>query len=138
MYNDYFSETPTYGASFFRHRFRMNRALFIRIMQAVEQHDDYFVQKRDNIGHLGLSCLQKVTAAYQMIAYGVPADFMDQYVRAAESTNIKSLRRFVKAVVEVFGDDYLRSPNEQDMARLLAIGESRGFSGMLGSIDRMH
>jgi hypothetical protein len=32
----------------------------------------------------------------------------------------------------------LRSPNPEDIARLLAIGESRGFPGMLGSIDCMH
>jgi len=32
----------------------------------------------------------------------------------------------------------LRLPHEDDTARLLAIGERRGFSGMLGSIDCMH
>ncbi|RLN35067.1 uncharacterized protein C2845_PM03G28520 [Panicum miliaceum] len=32
----------------------------------------------------------------------------------------------------------MRLPNEEDTARLLAIGESRGFSSMLGSIDCMH
>ena len=32
----------------------------------------------------------------------------------------------------------MRLPNEQDTARLLAIGESRGFPGMLGSTDCMH
>ena len=63
---------------------------------------------------------------------------MDDYVRTGDSTTIESLRRFVAAVVEVFGDEYLRSPNEDDTARLLAIGERRGFPGMLGSIDCMH
>ena len=32
----------------------------------------------------------------------------------------------------------MRLPNEHDMARLLTIGESRGFPEMLGSIDCMH
>jgi len=45
---------------------------------------------------------------------------------------------FVKAVVSIFYAEYLRSPNSEDIARLLAIGESRGFPGMLGSIDCMH
>jgi hypothetical protein len=31
-----------------------------------------------------------------------------------------------------------RPTNEYDTARLLAIGESSGFSGMLDSIDCMH
>ena len=38
----------------------------------------------------------------------------------------------------MFGDEYLRPPNNNDIARLLAIGEQRGFPGMLGSIDCMH
>jgi len=47
-------------------------------MHAVEAHDDYFVQKRNAAGKLGLSCLQKVTAAFRMLAYGIPADAMDE------------------------------------------------------------
>ena len=81
----------------------MARPLFLRIAHAVEEHDHYFVQKRDRCGRLGLSCLQKICAAYMMISYGVPADFMDQYFRIDESTDIESLRRLVRAIIEVFG-----------------------------------
>ena len=112
--------------------------MFVRIMNAAEKHDNYFVQKRNAAGTLGLSCLQKVVAAFRMLAYGVAADATDDYVRIGESTALESLRRFVRAVVEIFGDEYMRMPNEKDTARLLAIGERRGFPGMLGSIDCMH
>jgi hypothetical protein len=107
-------------------------------MTAVEEHDDYFVQKRNVAGTLVLSYLQKVVAAFRMIAYGVAADAIDDYVRIGESTALEILRKFVIAVVQVFGPRYMRLPNEQDTARLLAIGESRGFPGMLGSVDCMH
>jgi hypothetical protein len=116
----------------------MRRSLFVRIWKVVEQHDHYFVQKRNAAGTLGLSSLQKVTAAFRMLSYGVPADATDDYVRIGESTTIESLRRFVCAVVEVFRDEYLRTPNEDDTTRLLTIGESRGFPSMLGSINCMH
>ena len=116
----------------------MGCSLFMRIVQAIEQHNDYFGQKRESNGRLGLSSLQKITTAYMMLSYGVPVDFMDQYIRIGESTVIESLRRFVIGIIEVFGDEYLRSPNEQDTPRLLAIGERRGFPGMLGTIDCMH
>jgi hypothetical protein len=116
----------------------MGRPLFERIWHAVEAHDDYFVQKRNAAGTLGLSSLQKITAAFRMLTYGVAADAIDDYIRIAESTTIQSLRRFVNAVVEVFGDEYLREPNEEDTARLLAIAERRGFPGNLGSVDCMH
>nr|XP_034601183.1 uncharacterized protein LOC117861747 [Setaria viridis] len=127
LYQDYFADEPTYGPTFFRRRFRMHRHLYLRIMHAVEDHDDYFVQKRNAAGKLGLSCLKKVTAAFRMLAYGVPADATDEKICIAESTVIESLKRFVRAVVDVFEDEYLRSPNDNDTARLLALGEERGF-----------
>jgi hypothetical protein len=83
-------------------RFRMSKPLFRRIMNAVEAHDHYFVQKRDAAGVLGLSCFQKVTVALCMLTYGVSADATDEYIRIGESTALESLRKFVAAVVELF------------------------------------
>ena len=116
----------------------MNRELFLRIMDAVESYDDYFVQKWSAANVAGLSCFQKLTAAFHTLTYGVPADTTDEYVRIGESTILESLRRFVAAVVDIFEDEYLRSPNEADTACLLAFGEQREFPGMLGSIDCMY
>ena len=73
-----------------------------------------------------------------MLAYGVSGDAVDEYLRLGSSTTIESLRRFVKAIVEIFGNQYLRRPNSDDVARLLEVAEQRGFPGMLGSIDCMH
>jgi hypothetical protein len=107
-------------------------------MNAVEAHDDYFVQKRNATGIIGLSCLQKVTAVSRMLCYGIAADAVDEYVRIGGSTVIESFRRFIVVVDEVFGEEYMRTPNENNIARLLAVGERRGFPGMLGSLDCMH
>ena len=116
----------------------MSRDLFVRIINVVESYDDYFVQKRSAANVLGLSCFQKVTAAFRMLTYGVPADATDEYVRIGESTTIESLHRFVAAVIDLFEDEYLRSPNVADTTRLLALGEKNGFPSMLGSIDCMY
>ncbi|XP_075486376.1 uncharacterized protein LOC142525981 [Primulina tabacum] len=51
---------------------------------------------------------------------------------------IECMQRFCRAVVEVFAEQYLRSPTANDVARLLYIGKQRGFPGMLGSLDCMH
>ncbi|XP_058725973.1 uncharacterized protein LOC131597284 [Vicia villosa] len=87
---------------------------------------------------MGLSPLQKCTSAIRMLAYGSSADIVDEYVRIGESTAIECLERFIMGVNEVFGAEYLRRPNNNDVEHLLQMGESRGFPGMLGSIDCMH
>ncbi|RWR92309.1 putative nuclease HARBI1 [Cinnamomum micranthum f. kanehirae] len=94
LYNDYFSENPVYIPSQFRRRFRIRKCLFLRI----------------------------VTTAVRMLAYGVAADAVDYYVRIAESTSIESLKKFVQAIIAVFGNEYLRTPNSADICRLLSEG----------------
>ncbi|XP_020266242.1 uncharacterized protein LOC109841706 [Asparagus officinalis] len=136
--HDYFTNPQKNRARLFRRRFRMKQALFMRIHDVVVAYDTYFVQKRNVAGRLGLSSLQKVTVAFRQLAYGILADYVDEYVQIGESTAIKSLKKFVITVVEVFGVEYLRTPNSDDLKRLLAIGERRSFPGMLGSIDCMH
>ncbi|KAF8405331.1 hypothetical protein HHK36_010235 [Tetracentron sinense] len=134
----YFAENPVYPLILFRRRFRMQHSLFLRIQHAVEAYNPYFVQKIDAIGMLGLSSLQKITTAMRMLAYGVAADYVDEYMKMCESTAIESLKKFVQAVVAIFFDEYLRLPNNDDITRLLAVGENHRFPEMLGSIDCMH
>jgi hypothetical protein len=113
----------------------MRRELFIRIMDAVEDYDDYFKLNRNATNTVGLSCFQKVTAVFRVLTYGIPADATDEYVRIGESTVFESLRKFVKAIIDVFGEEYLRSPNENDTTQLLALGEERGLYARL---HRLH
>ena len=79
-----------------------------------------------------------MTVALRMLAYGVTVNFMDEYVRTVKSTAMMSLKKFVATTVAIFSEEYLRSSNNENIARLLAHGQNRGFLGMLGSIDCMH
>ncbi|KAK1654030.1 hypothetical protein QYE76_071835 [Lolium multiflorum] len=62
----------------------------------------------------------------------------DEYVRMSESGCLEAMYRFCRAVIAVFGKEFLRQPTAEDTSLLLSINASRGFSGMLGSIDCMH
>ena len=112
--------------------------MFNRIREGVVAHDPYFECKEDALGKLGFSSYHKWTTAICMLAYGIPGDLGDEYVRTSESTCLLSMYSFCTAVVEVFGPKYLRGPTFTDIQRLLAINAKRGFPGMLGSIDYMH
>ncbi|XP_020262276.1 uncharacterized protein LOC109838230 [Asparagus officinalis] len=116
----------------------MLRSLFLRIVDVVKDHDYYFQQQSDGLGRMRLSPLQKVTAIFCMLAYGLPADATDEYIKISESTVIGSMTKFCRAMVEIFAERYLRTPNANNIARLLYIGKKRGFLGMLGSLDCMH
>jgi hypothetical protein len=116
----------------------MSKTLFLQIVATVESHDEYFRQKPNAAGVLGASPIQKVVGVFRMLVYSVSADFLDDYVRMGESTIIESLKHSVKAIVDFFGDKYLRALNAQDTARLMAMNSARGFPSVLDSIDCMH
>jgi hypothetical protein len=116
----------------------MQRQVFDLIYHDVQTYDDYFILKKSAIGNIGLSGYQKCAAAMRMLAYGTITDSCDQDLWMSESTCLEVMVRFATAVVKVFGADYLREPTPTDTTMLMAIGESRGFIGMLGSMDCMH
>ncbi|KAG1450177.1 hypothetical protein G6F56_008422 [Rhizopus delemar] len=109
----------TYTDEQFRRQFRMSRRLFLRVLEGIQRYHDYFEQKTDAAQRLGFSPIQKVSVAIRQLAYGLPADALDESFKMAESTALECLRRFCAAVIAVFGEEYLRTPNEADVKRLL-------------------
>ncbi|XP_059635757.1 uncharacterized protein LOC132277934 [Cornus florida] len=119
---DYFDENCTYPPKYFHRRFKIRRELFLRILNDVKAHNDYFIQKRDATGRLGLSSMQKMTTAIRILAYGCAVDHCDEYIKIDESITIETLMTFCKAVIGVYGEEYMRLPNEADIAQLLQEG----------------
>ncbi|XP_045827610.1 uncharacterized protein LOC123919682 [Trifolium pratense] len=138
LFNDYFSEAPVYTDEQFRRRYRMHKHVFLRIVEALSQHDEYFRMTVDAIGRSSLSPLQKCTVVIRMLAYGGSADSVDDYLRIGETTTLKCVDKFTRGVISIFGAQYLRRPTTEDVERLLQMGEARDFPSMLGSIDCMH
>ncbi|XP_044407151.1 uncharacterized protein [Triticum aestivum] len=116
----------------------MRKPLFLRIVSALGDWSPYFTNRVDATNREGLSPLQKCTAAIRMLAYGTSADQLDEVLSIGASTSLECLGYFAKGVIAKFGEEYLRPPSVDELERLLQIGESRGFPGMIGSIDCMH
>jgi hypothetical protein len=74
----------------------------------------------------------------KVLAYGGPANFLDDVIRMGESTILECLKEFSATVISVYAIEYLRPPNVEEVKRILASNAARGFPGMLGSIDYMH
>ncbi|XP_071738849.1 uncharacterized protein [Rutidosis leptorrhynchoides] len=147
LYNDYFSDDPTFPLDKFRRRYCMSKSLFIRICRGIinfnqEPIPDYFTffkQKQDATGQWGFNVFQKCTSAIRQLAYGVAPDIFDEYLHMGESTSYLCLENFCKSVLHLYSAEYLRRPNAHDAQRLISKHEEiHDFPGMLGSIDCMH
>ena len=138
LYQDYFAEDSVYKEHHFRRRFRMRKHLFLHIVEALGNHSEYLQVRYDAAGKRVLSPLTKCTAAMRMLAYGVAADCVDEYLKIGASTALECLKKFTSGVVEVFGEQYLRKPNQADVDRLLQFAKAHDFPSMLESINCMH
>ena len=90
----------------FETRFRVPRAVFRRVYLAVK--DEPFFQQRINAtGKLQAHPLQKVVAAFRVIAYGEAADRADEYVRLVKREVSGWMRCFTRDRSEARGQQPL-------------------------------
>ncbi|XP_071689225.1 uncharacterized protein [Rutidosis leptorrhynchoides] len=127
LWNDYFSQNPTFPDDVFKRRFRMRINLFLRIKDGIlnhsytnnaPQHFVFFQQRPDPLGRLGFTTYQKITCALHQLAYGTSADIFDEYIKMAEKTGCVYLNNFCKGIIDLYGREYLRKPTATDVARL--------------------
>ncbi|CAJ2631401.1 unnamed protein product [Trifolium pratense] len=138
LIDDYFANEPTYDDAMFRRRYRMQKHLFLRIVGDLSSSDNYFTQRADAAKKEGISPLAKCTTAMRMLAYGMAADAVDEYIKIGGTTALECLRRFCKGIIRLYEQEYLRAPTQDDLQKILHVSELRGFPGMIGSIDCMH
>ena len=127
LWQDYFSENPTYTHDLFRRRFRMNKSLFLRIVERLGNEVPYFQQRRNGHGRNGLSTLQKCTSAMRMLAYGRAGDANDEYLRLGASTAILCLENFAEAIIQVFGDGIKENQHLKIFKDYLILERHGGF-----------
>ncbi|CAM8906118.1 unnamed protein product [Rhodiola kirilowii] len=94
----------------FRRRYRMQKHVFLRIVGDLSSRDNYFTQRVDGFGKEGISPLAKCTTAMPMLAYGVSADVVDEYIKIGGTTALECLRRFCKGIIQLYEPVYLRAP----------------------------
>ncbi|GJV26894.1 ALP1-like protein [Tanacetum coccineum] len=88
----------------------MVRPLFNEIVTVVIDHDSFFRSNMDCARRQGIFGLLKCTSAIRQLAYGVHADFLDEYMQIIERTSCTALDHFCQAVMQIYGLEFLRKP----------------------------
>lgn len=133
----YFDEDAVYDDADFERRFRMPRAVFDRVRIGLTGRS-IFKQRTDATNKKGISPLVRIIAALRVLAYGKSYDEVDELCEMSTTSVRESFQEFVREIVNVFGDEYLRAPRESDLLRILGINAARGFPGCVGSLDCQH
>jgi hypothetical protein len=122
---------PYFDENEFRLHYRVSRDLCKNVRRGLlsDWHDTYFQQRLDACGLLGASTDQKTTAAFRTLAYGNSADIFEEYGRLAESTNWECLKKLCQGIVDLFEDEWLRLPRDDELQRLSREYASVGFPG---------
>ena len=72
------------------------------------------------------------------MAYGSPTNSIDETHGMFESTCLDTLEQLCDTIVQVYKNEYLHEPNQEDLNRLIRKAEDYGFPGTIGSLDCMH
>jgi hypothetical protein len=115
----------------------MPRSLFQRIMHDILEFDPWFQRIPDCTGKLGAFTLQKMVAAFCMLAYGTSGDSQDDYCKISETTAIEAMKRFCKAIIALHASEYLRELTALELKTIMKYNSARGFPGLFASLDCM-
>jgi hypothetical protein len=94
LFNDFWGDSPVYSPTYFKRFFRLPIGHFDEIVTRVVAQDNYFCQKKDASGKLGLSSLQKIYLAVCQLTSGISSIEQDDKYRMAASTGLESYEAF--------------------------------------------
>lgn len=137
LLRDYFGvdgAPPVYSQPDFERRFRVPRVVFVRIYRAL-QDQPWWKQAVNATGRLQSHPLQKLVAAFRVLAYGEAADRADEYCRISSTTIDLAVKKLFEFIGDEYGPVYLRHPNDAEMAILMKRNAERGMPGCMRSLD---
>ncbi|XP_076892486.1 uncharacterized protein LOC143544221 [Bidens hawaiensis] len=79
--DDYFVDDPKYNEDIFRQRLRMSKWLFLKIVEDLEKHYEWFQEGYGGRMKKGFTPLQKVTSTVKKLAAGNLSDEYDVYLQ---------------------------------------------------------
>ena len=85
----------------------MQKHLLLHIVDVHGSIFEYFQLRYDDLGRRGLLPLTACTTTMQLLAYGISADYVDEYLKIGGSTTMQCMKtNFAVRVIQVFREEY--------------------------------
>nr|XP_043639464.1 uncharacterized protein LOC122610550 [Erigeron canadensis] len=137
--NDWFVEEPKYDEAYFHRKFRMDKSMFLSIVDDIEANFPYFQEGYDARFKRSFTAIQKITSAIRQLATGNAPDEYDEYLCMAARTSSENLDYFCDAIIKLYDREYLCRPTQHDVACIYEAHEAKHHKpDMLGSIHCTH
>ncbi|PXF41507.1 Protein ANTAGONIST OF LIKE HETEROCHROMATIN PROTEIN 1 [Gracilariopsis chorda] len=118
----------------FERRFSVTRTIYESIRTRLLQNESFFNELSDCCHVNGASTDQKLCAALRQLSSGATADTLVDYFRLSETTLLKILKHFSKAIVQHF-EEYIRRPTHAELLNIEKQYAKLGFPGCIGCVD---
>jgi len=92
-------QPPVYGKRTFERRFRVPRSVFMRMYEAIRDRP-LWRQSINATGRPQAYALQKLVAAFRVLACGESYDHAEEYVRLSKSTIEVATKKLIELIVE--------------------------------------
>jgi len=95
----------------------------------------FWRQSINATGRPKVYALQKLVAAFRVLAYRESYDRADEYGRLSKSTIEVVTKKLIEFIVEEWEPVYLRPPNDEEVKRMLERNAARRVQECIGSLD---
>lgn len=137
----YLNEGHVFDENDFERRLRMPRVLFERICERICDKligKRIFIQRRDETGKQRINPRMSIISSLRVLEYDLCLDQVDKICAISASSTRLNLINLIEAIANELGEEYIRSPIEDYLRRIIQINASKGLPGYIGSWDFQH
>jgi len=128
---------PVYDEANFERRFRVPRVVFERIFADIKD-EPFWRQTVNATGRSQAYALQKLVAAFRVLAFGETYDRADEYVRLSKATIEICVKKLLDFLNTRYQPEYLRQPTKTELTAIMERSAARGLPGCIGSLECSH
>ena len=140
LMENWFGPNPRFSEKKFKSIYRISIARFQRMIQdVIVAGIPFYVNLYDMFGEKGPCLEARLLLPLRVLAYGVAQTAFYDVFEISDTMARKCCEEFDKMMRQLYQEEYLRLPTEEDLASIIKLHKStHQRDGMFGSLDCMH